>query len=232
MARSSSVGWLCVFVVACGAGPQHDVTPVESSIPTGTEAASEANATDPQLASALEEFCRVATELASNRATPLHVRMEQLGERLEATAYEEVLDAFFDRLEERAAGRRVAFDVIAEQAEADGVPRYRCEPLARMLTLHAAGDEDLDPSLAASAADDLERMCAISTEVLADRADPAFVWSQIARRWDAELTNPAVRRAIAALAATEPAMRYQLLEAVAAEEGVQAWTCPALLQAQ
>ena len=99
--------------------------------------------TNPQLGAALEELCRIATEGNADRSRPVGVRLERMEDSFDSSEHHDVLDTFFNRVERRSHGN-IFFEEIAAQAESDGVPGYRCEPLARMLVLQAAGEDDLD----------------------------------------------------------------------------------------
>lgn len=215
--------------LSCAARQERAAAPPAAAAEPGAPSAQAV--TNPPLAAALEELCRVATEEAADRSRPVEERLERTEERLEGSPHEEVLEAFFDRIEHRG-GDRLLMEAVTAQAAQDGVPGYRCEPFARMLVLYAAGDRDLDPELVATPDQDLVRLCAVATEVAAEaataQADPAMVALTLAERLDEELTCPEVRQIVEALAHVPPETRVQLLESAAAEVGLQGWTCPAL----
>jgi hypothetical protein len=233
MVRSTIVALVSSVAVACG-GPQGDglehPTPEEHEPgPADSVEATQPPApavTNPELARALDLLCQRVTEAMADRSVRLEVRAERVEEGFEGTEHDEVLDDFFDRVEDRRQG--LVFEAVAAQAEADGVPGYQCEPFARMLVLMAAGDQDVDPSLVATVEQDLERMCRIATEVAAEAGTPEERASRMGSRWDQELSNPTVRDAFDGVAMASPPARYPMLRDFAAESGVSGFTCPAI----
>jgi len=191
--------------------------------------------TNAELEVALTQACDVTTDVMADRSIPLRTRVQQIGARFRNSEHKPTLDAFFESEDVEPSDRddhpeHIQWERIVIGAERQGVPGFQCPAMERMLTLLAAGDDDVDPSLTASFADDLGRMCQVAGEPLPDDIGDDMRSHMVAQRIDEAITNPTLREVFRAIASAEASRRYEFIRHAAREEGVPDWSCPALEQ--
>ena len=82
-----------------------------------------------------------------------------------------------------------------------------------------------------SAADDGDTICRIAEEVEANPNPEGSNGAEIARRLESEALTEPIRNAWGAIPNAAPEVRYTVLQAAFAEQGVEDWQCSALERA-
>lgn len=102
-------------------------------------------------------------------------------------------------------------------------------PFALVLVLACTPTEPAGAT--ATPADELARLCSIAEQVSArPDLDESQRGTEMARRWEQELTTPELRAMFEAMAVVAPGERVQVVRRVAAEVGVPDWRCPVVEQ--
>ncbi|MEM9069209.1 MAG: hypothetical protein AAGE52_11915 [Myxococcota bacterium] len=212
-----------LLLVACGGSPPAEETTPDD--PEGTQA-EPADPAAQQLEDDLNVVCDAATRAMQDRSQPVRQRIRQMEASLDANdpGLKERLQAFM-RDVPREDGQLHAS--IASAAARHGVT-FSCPPLDRMDQLQAAGDDDLDPNSIPPFEEDLARFCQVFVEFEGSAIDSAERAMQMAQALEDSIRHPALVTAFQAMASMDPSGRHEALQNVAAEHGVENWSCPAM----
>ena len=251
--RPAHVLVLIALLVGCGAGQagpagraggaQEDTAP---DAPPSSEHVSPSPATpeNPQLASALEELCRVVTGAVGDRSGAVVLRIHRGVEQFRASPHGPVFTAFIQSMEGRrdVSGSFIAlgphaptFEAYASAAAAQGVPGFECAPFRWYLAADRFRACKPPPfgEPRASAADDLALLCSIA-DALAEEAeiDEVQILNYFIREVACSITNEAVCQVIFTWDSLPPDERrdatIRAFDQIAAEAGLAGWRCPKL----
>lgn len=182
---------------------------------------------DQQLVTDLAAFCQSMGPVVADRSRALQLRIRDAEHQLREQDHDQWLriERFLDPASE--GPRERFYTGIIEAAAARGV-RFECPDAERVLTLLAAGDDDIDGASIPSGPEDLANLCRVAREFSTTSSSPAERSVQLAVAIDETIRHPELRMALDALTSASADERYELLRHAARELGAPDWECPEL----
>ena len=215
--------WTLVSIVGLlGCGPYPWDRPVPVDLGESPDAIAQAEG-DAQLAEDLNTVCRVVREGMRDRSVPLYLREREMVTRMQRDPETYArMDALITNLPE---GADEFYGHMVDAASDRGVD-FECEPLARLLRLRAAGDDDVDESLFPPIEQELATVCRLARDASAATQDPREQARYLDTHVDSDIRHWRVREQWSH-APDLPEIRYAWFSAFA-REYAPSWECDAL----